>query len=245
MNKKVIARREVLGGVTVGLAALGVGALGLPAQARAAVPLPQGAMILSRRLERPLMDGQKIVVTRKWLVQFADHPQGISITGHQIDAQVDAPRQLAPLVELELNRSTDGMFPILLTPVGQIAATGSSESAEDVAAAVRTAESMIARQVNSPSQRVIASRALSQLQMAGGSLFDNMPPDLFFPRGQAVQNIQPVSLPDGLTGQFELNYDARPISAGTWLKQARRTVVTRLGDSSRSALEEWSLQPAE
>jgi len=234
-----LARRELLGAVFAGM-----GAFSLPAFARASVPLPQGTMVLSRRIERPLMDGQKIVVTRKWLVSFANHPQGISITGRQIDVTVDAPIQLAALADIERSRSTDGMFPILLSPAGLIAAAGQQEADVDVARAARTAEAMIAKSGASEGQKLATAHVLSQLQMASGSLFDNLPPDLFFPSGKPSHNIRPVNLPDGSTGQFELNYDAQPCSSGGWLQQASRKIVTRLGNTTRYSLEMWSLEAA-
>ena len=201
-------------------------------------------MVLSRRLERPLSDGQKIVVTRKWLVRFTNFSQGISVSGHQIDVQVDAPMNLAALADIERNRSTDGMFPILLTPSGLISTAGNREAASDVARAVRTVENMIAESGASRGEQLAAAQMLAQLQMASGSMFDNLPPDLFFPRGKAVHDIRPVYLPDGSKGQLELDYDAQTAPAASWLHHASRKIVTKLGDSARYALEIWSLEPA-
>lgn len=235
------ARREFLGGAIAGL-----GLMGLPAgaQAQATIPLPQGAMVLTRKLERQLIDKRTISVTRKWLIQFGKHSGGISINGHQIDAVVDAPSQLAALADIERKRSTDGMFPILLAADGRIIAAGHQEAQADVTRAVRSAETYIAREWSNEGQRLAAKQVLSQLQMASSSLFDNLPPDLFFPNGKPVQNIQPVNLPDGSTGQFELHYEATPATSGSWLHHASRKIVTRLGDSSRLSLEIWSLEPA-
>lgn len=233
------ARRELLGA-----AAAGLGVISLPLQARSSVPLPSGAMILARRVERPLSDGQKIVVTRKWLVAFSDTAQGIMVAGRQIDVIVDAPARLAPLADVERSRSTDGMFPILLTESGLIASAGKSETDDDVARAARAAESMIAASGASADQVVAAGQVLAQLQMASSSLFDNLPPDLFFPSGRPIHNIQPVNLPDGSHGEFELDYVTQPATPGSWLHHASRRIETRLGSDARQSTEEWSLEPA-
>ena len=208
------------------------------------MPLPQGEMVLSRRLERPLMDGRKIIVARKWQVHFTNFPQGISVTGRQIDVTVEAPMQLAALADIERSRSTNAMFPILLTPGGLINAAGKREADSDVTRAVHAAENIIASAGIGRGQQLAAAQVLIQLQMASGSMFDNLPPDLFFPRGRAIRDIRPVHLPDGSTGQFELNYEAQSAPAASWLQHASRKIVTRLGDSTSYTLEMWSLEPA-
>lgn len=89
---------------------------GSPAFAAPTVSLPTGPKRLSRILKLGLFDGGAITVTRRWRVNFAPQGSGIAINGAQVYADVDAPRTLSRLAEIERNRDTNAMFPILLSP---------------------------------------------------------------------------------------------------------------------------------
>ncbi|MEL6530692.1 MAG: hypothetical protein AAFQ27_12085, partial [Pseudomonadota bacterium] len=169
-----ISRRHVLGGAMVGVA---TGAAVQSAVLRAAAPVsvPDTPMRLVRRLERGLRGDAFLTVERTWLVTFGRQGSGITVTGKQVSATVEAPESLAPLAKMEQSRSTTGMFPILLTANGSIAATGPDISATDLVEAVRYAEREIANRQISPADQKAQLQHLAQLQRAAGSFLENLP----------------------------------------------------------------------
>ena len=226
--------------------AAGVGLSVTPGTLRAhqRIAIPTGPMRLTRRIERSLSGGAALTVERSWQVDFAQQGQGVRIVGQQLDARVDAPPSLAPLARIEESRSTDEMWPILLSDTGLILAAGNSLQQEDVNAAVRAAEQMIAARDIPASLKAAQLEYLPRLQQAGASLLETLPADLFYPKLGPQQTARAIDLPDGLTGEFVVSYDARACDAGGWLERAVRRVVTRIGDSERHALEEWLLAAA-
>ena len=198
-------------------------------------------MRLTRRIERQLRDGKVLTVTRSWEVRFSSQGRGITLMGQQTGASVDAPAELAPLAEIERDRSTDGMWPILLSETGLIVAAGNYTREEDLALAVRRAEAMIARRGDGADARARHGRYLAEMSNASASLFDQLPPDLFFPSGKPHQMVRQVSLPSGETGEFSVTFEAEADPAKGWLNEAKRIIVTRLGESERRASEIWSM----
>lgn len=238
------SRRSLLGSLA---AAPLVGLVAAPwnvALAAVTLNLPAQPMRLVRKLVRELHDGAQIVVEREWLIAFSVQPAGAAINGKQVRADVRAPARVAPIAEIERQRSTDGRFPILLDAAGLIRVAGESTSSEDLAAAVRAAQKMIARQGRSALEAASASRFFAQLQQAGGAALDNLPRDLFFPQMPLRHEIRPVSLPDGSTGEFELDYRAAAAPGAAWLAHAQRRITTRLAGSERHSSEAWLMEPA-
>ncbi|MEL6878110.1 MAG: hypothetical protein AAGL68_08450 [Pseudomonadota bacterium] len=206
--------------------------------------IPHMPMRLARRIERELRDGEKLVVIREWQVDFARQGLGIIISGQQLSAQVEAPAMLEPLAAIERARSTSGMFPIMLSDAGNIIALGDGLAEDDLEAAAREAKILIAKSSDNPAKQAQRRTLLVHLQKASGSVLEQMPRDLFFPREKAVQSARPVSLPDGSMGEFELTYVARCAPGHSWLRQAERRVITRIGDEERRASEIWTLAEA-
>lgn len=237
----ITSRREILRGL------LGFGVLamtgGAPISLNAAtpVPLPDRPMRLSRRFERALSDGAAIIVERNWTVEFAPQAQGIAIIGQQISARVDAPAQLRAILEIEENRSTADMWPILLSSQGQIVAAGDGLQSEDLTAAMSAAQAMIRRRDIPATQRDAQLEYLAQLQAAGVAVLERLPEDLFYPVGEPLVSTREMPLPGGLTGEFELTYTATSATSHPWLDRAFRQVTTRIGSSQRKAREEWIL----
>ncbi len=234
-------RRGFVGGA-LGIGCLigaGFGASVASAQARVAFPVRP--MRLSRRLERSLRDGANIVVRRSWQIDFAAQGQGIGITGVQLEAQVDAPASLAPLAEIEQSRSTADMWPMLLSGEGRILAAGIETREEDMAAALREAERIIAQRPLPATERETQRQYLAELGRAGSSILDTMPADLFFPAGEPFRSRRIVDLPSGLTGQFEVTYEAHCAPTQNWLERAERHVVTQVGQSQQTANEIWEM----
>jgi hypothetical protein len=213
--------------------------------ASAALRLPGGAMRLDRELVRSLGDGQAITVRRSWEIGFAPQARGIVISGVQVAVAVDAPDNLAALARIEEQRDTAAMFPIMLSDSGRILGGGDGETPpDDLAAAMRAAERMIAVKPQPEARREAIRRYLAELHRAGSGLFETLPADLFYPSGDAMEKVESVALPDGLTGEFALSWRARAVPDAGWLAEGERAIVTRIEGLERRSKEVWRLRPA-
>lgn len=222
---------------------LATGSLFHPASPLAAqsVRTPSGPWTLSRRLSRGLRDGKTITVKRAWRIRFAEQSRGIAIAGEQVDVSVDAPPNLAPLSQIERERSTEGMFPILLGVDGTIMAAGNTTSSGSFENAITTATALL--EEGGFSQDSVKQQALymAQLQKAGSSLLDRLPGDLFYPSTDPFREVRALPLPDGGSGEFEFRWQASVQDDTALLKHAQREVITRIGESERRSSEEWTL----
>lgn len=239
-------RRTLLTGLVA--AGFASGLIARPAALLAALPalrLPAGAMRLERELVRSLGDGQAVTVRRSWDIGFAQQARGIVVSGAQVAVAVDAPENLAALARIEEQRDTAAMFPIMLSDNGRILAGGKGEApADDLAAAMRAAERMIAARPQSETRRDDIRRYLAELHRAGSGLFETLPADLFYPSGEAVEKVESVALPDGLTGEFALSWRARAVPDAGWLAEGERAITTRIEGLERRSQEVWRLRSA-
>jgi len=208
------------------------------------LPFPAQPMRLSRVIERSLHDGNRILVTRDWIVRFAESGRGMRVDGFQVDVRVDAPAKLAALAEIERARDTNGRFPILLGADGQILGAGAEDDAAAVEQAVHEAERIIRQSHQGAAQKGAAFRNLAAIQAAGGSVLDTMPTDLFFPAKATERSKRQLALPDGSVGEFELQHVAAHAEDGPWLARLERRIVTRLAQTERSSREVWSMVSA-
>ncbi|MEO0589911.1 MAG: hypothetical protein AAFZ11_05045 [Pseudomonadota bacterium] len=212
--------------------------------AATSVTSPTAPMLLTRKLSRGLRDGKAVLVTRQWRVQFSQENRGVSVTGEQTTVSVDAPPALAELAQIEKERSTAGMFPILLSSEGVIMAAGGNTSQASIDAALKVAEEvMMARgvaQASAAEQRQV----MAQLQAAGSSFLDQMPGDLFYPSIEPLRELRQVPLGEGVVGEFEVSWEASAQAETGLLESARREVITRIGESERRSSEDWRLEPA-
>ncbi|GMN02519.1 hypothetical protein [Erythrobacter sp. MTPC3] len=236
-----IGRRDALfkiAGYSAGMAAFGMGG-----SLRALPPtaIPAAPMRLSRILTRDLGEMASLSVERRWTIRFALQGRGIVLTGEQTFAKVTAPANLTPIASIEEQRSTADMWPILLSPSGTIVGAGRYTQEADVREAVRTAQSLISASTQTAGSAASHAENLAQMQRAAGGLIDQLPPDLFFPHDEAPRTIrEDVDLPGGLSGELAVSYTATK-AAGGWLQNAQRSVVTRIGSSSRRATETWEM----
>jgi len=210
--------------------------------AQPSIQMPDMPMRLTRRLSRGLRDGSAIVVTRNWRITFAPQARGIAINGEQTGVTVDAPPVLKTLTEIEANRSTAGMFPILLSPTGTIVAAGEMTSRTSIDAGMRQAVALFEQRKGSAQTKEEQIRVLARLRKTGTSLLDEMPGDLFYPSVTPLREVRSLNLPDGSTGEFEIGWEATHQTGSTLLKSARRKVITRIGSSIRISSEDWSLE---
>ena len=240
-------RRNVLSAI-IGLGAAG-GLSMLPGRLQAAfvapLRLPDMPLQLVRVLQRTLGENDAITVRRSWMLQCQQQARGIVVTGHQIAAEVSAPPHLAQLAGIEEARDASGMFPLMLSDSGLILTPGSATDAEDeVAAALRAAEVLIAQQPVPADERERYRMYLAQVYLAGTSLLDTLPPDLLFPTTGPARREEVIALPGGMSGSFTMDYAAHPQAGAPWLERAERRVVTRVEGLERSASEVWTLVPA-
>lgn len=233
--------RRIFSGLALGFTGCaGIGGLGSMAFAAGQLRLPIGTMRLSRVLERTLHDGSMVTVSRSWEVKFAEQGRGASVSGVQIEAQVDAPTSLAALARIEQDRSTAQMWPILLAEDGRIVAAGDNASEADIKAALEEAERIIARKPFPGSAQDARMEYLRTVAEAGGTLLQEMPADLFFPTGTNTKVERQLDLPGGITGSFVATYEASASASG-WLDIARREVSTSVDGSVQRAVELWRL----
>lgn len=207
------------------------------------VSYPKSTMRLSRRIVRELHDGKAIIVSRLWHIQFEPQGSGLSIKGHQRSVSVDAPEKLAPLIEIEKRRSTDEMWPILISEGGMILAAGTETHASDIDAAIQAAEQILAQRGDNAEQRNHHRRYMAQLQQAGTSLLERLPPDLFFPVGRTSETARSIQLPDGSMGEFAVSYETEIADGGGWMSRAKREVTTRVSGDERRSIEVWEMGP--
>ena len=240
---KSTSRREALGTMMLVGSAFACGQVTVPARAAAPLAIPDGTQRLTRRIERSMRADATLAVERGWHIAFARSGRGIAITGQQVEALVEAPESLAPLAEIEQSRVTDDMWPIMLSDDGRVVAAGSGVREADFAAALDEAERMIGEMDMSASAQEMARQNLAQLYRAGSSLLERLPHDLFYPSLGPQREVRRLDLSGGMTGEFEITYEATPVAESGWLERAERQVVTRVGGSERRARETWTLAP--
>ncbi|AWW73241.1 hypothetical protein CD351_02235 [Erythrobacter sp. KY5] len=199
-------------------------------------------MTLSRRIQRSLRDGQMVCVDRTWAVRFGRQGQGIAINGAQVDVRVDAPPSLAQLARLEEARSTDDMWPMLVSQDGMLVASDGRVSEEDLASAIAIAKEILAKRRARAQPSEAELRYLTDLQSAGSALLDRLPEDLFFPKMGPVKASRQMELPDGMTGEFEVRYEGVADERGGWLSHAERSITTRIGSSEQITREVWRME---
>ena len=236
------SRRGIIG---IGLAAAtGLGFTPTFALNRSPLLLPDTPQILTRRIERSLLNDVWLTIRRSWQVHFMRDGHGIVLTGDQVSVEVDAPASLAPIAAIEESRSTAGMWPIRLGESGLIFAAGNGVRAEDLSAAIDMAEEMIAAKPIPQAEKDVQREHLASMQKAGSNLLDRLPDDLFFPTVGPMRAVRSVELPGGMTGEFELSYAAHAVPGSGWLDWAERSIVTRLAGTEHIAREFWQLRRA-
>ncbi|MCU0949028.1 MAG: hypothetical protein MUF47_12375 [Porphyrobacter sp.] len=240
-------RRTLLAGLLKFGALAGLHGAGRALNAAPVAPLrlPDTSLRLTRVLDREVGTDATIRVERSWEVYFERQGRGAVLTGRQTAVEVSVPPNLAAFAQIERQRDTSAMFPLLLGETGQILSLASAPDAEDdaVSAALRMAEAVIARAPMPEHERERQFHYLARVHAAGSNLLNIIPPDLFFPSGIPVNRRETVMLPDGLEGRFALSYVAHPQVDAPWLARAERRVQIDIGDLSRSASEVWTLGP--
>lgn len=204
------------------------------------ISFPQEPLTLRRTLERELGRGAAIVVTRDWQVSFTPSAVGAKVEARQIACTVETPPVLAALAKVERERKVTGLFPMELDKDGQIAASGRSQGA-GIEAAIEAASRTIAESAVDRSQLRDAKAYLATIGNTAAELVSQVPRDLFFPETGSRTQTRELDLPEGLKGTYEITVSAQACRELGLLLQSERRIVTRIGDTARTAREQWSI----
>ena len=237
-------RREAI--VRASLFSLGIalsGSLPAPVRAQGLFRPPPGAMLFSRKLIRELMDGKLIIAERQFQISFDPGDVGFKVRGSQTAVNVTVPPALEAFAEIERSRIENGLFPATLTPEGLIASVPAHTPSQATQQAVEKALALL-DQSNSVSDPQAYRQFLGLVQQSVVKLLSRPPQDLFAPSSEPTTSRRQLPLPGDLLGEIEVSYRADADPQTGLLLTASRDVVTRIGDDTRRAREEWWLTPA-
>ncbi|MEO1969080.1 MAG: hypothetical protein ABGW87_10250 [Sphingomonadaceae bacterium] len=242
-----IDRRNVIGFLTLFAVVLCFSA-NCPALAtaeRQTVTAPHGDWILTRIVDRGLGKSAKIIVTRRWLIHFTPATTGITVTGHQISATVDAPPKLAALADIERKRDASDMFPIELGRTGLITNITESSNPQAVAKAVDTALQELKERGDKGQSYIDHRSFLLSVNRMSAEQVSRIPIDLFFPTPGTSKHDQSMPLANGETGTIAVFHDARTRKHSPLLAHSERLIVTGIGNEKRVSSETWTLAPVQ
>ncbi len=183
-----------------------------------------------------------LTVERCWDVRFTAAGDGTTVDGTQSGVQVQAPPALAPLAAIEEQRVEDGMFPVTISADGLLSPNGGANAAPALADAGRAALDIIATIESDPEAADIMSDFVRQVAAATSQYLGQVPRDLFYPAIRSDRQEIALDLPGGAKGSVMIEQTATTTGADGLLKEARRSIVTRTGETERSSVETWVLE---
>jgi hypothetical protein len=204
---------------------------------------PSGEMTFTRRLERALPGGSKLVVARSFAVRFAATPAGWSLSGEQVGVTVDAPARIAALAALERQRIETGLFPLALDRAGMIVGGPDAPPVVELEQAVAIVRRQIEAAGFAADERKELEAFVRAVHDAGAKMTSEFPGDLFAPREQAVRAERELALPGGGAGTIEVSFTAVTDPTTGLMAEARREIVTAIADDRRLTREDWTLAP--
>lgn len=213
------------------------------AQPAGAFAPPANPMLYTRRLERELADGARLVVTRSFAVRFIREADGFRVEGEQVGVEVEAPEQLAALAALERERVETGLFPLQLDRAGAIRATSRAAQSEQLDRAVREVTARIEQGQHIPAERDAMRAFVEAVHRSAGELVTELPRDLFAPTAEPRAESRSIALPGGDAGSVQMTFTAERDPATGVLRAARREVVTEVAGDHRRTIESWRLEP--
>lgn len=217
---------------------------GLAAAAAAAAPFapPQAPMRFTRRLERGLPDGNRMIVSRGFAVRFAPVAGGgWSVTGEQADVAVDFPERIAALAALERQRKETGLFPLRLDAAGRIVGGAAPQPSRELDEAVAIVKRELDKHDFSPGDRAQLDAFVRAVHDAGAHMATALPGDLFAPADDATRAERALALPGGEQGTILVTFTAVTDPVTGLMRQAQRDIVTTIADDSRRTREDWTL----
>lgn len=203
---------------------------------------PEGALLLTRTLRRPLPDGNQIVTRRTYEVRFVRTDDGYRVDGRPVGVTVEAPPSLEPLATLERRREDAGLFPMHIGPGGELLPVASLRSGTEVSAAVDRASAAIAQMPLGP-----AEQRQAQLFVRGFTARPALtawPQRLFRPIPGRTSETRMLP-PESGGGRIEVVTEAETSGPTGLLSRFSRKVTTELGTDSRTTYEEWTLARGE
>lgn len=202
---------------------------------------PTEPMLYTRRLERGLAGGARLVVSRSFAVRFARAADGYRVDGQQVDVAVDAPEQLAALARLERERVETGLFPLELDAAGAIRDSAPAAASAQLDEAVREAIAEIERWDRPPAERAQLRAFVDTVHRSAGQLVTEPPRDLFAPLDGHREESRALALPGGGAGQVRVTFTATRDPVTGLMREARREVVTDVAGDLRRTIESWTL----
>jgi hypothetical protein len=204
---------------------------------------PRGPMTFTRRLERGLAGGAKLVVSRSFAVRFIAATEGWTIAGEQVAVTVEAPERIAQLAAIERGRKETGLFPLTLDRSGMIVGLPETARPKEVDQAIAVVRDELAKRNLATDERQAYDAFIRAVHEAGAKMSSALPGDLFAPRDTAKHSEGRLALPGGGAGTIEVNFTATVDPADGLMRQARRDIVTAIADDRRLTREDWSLMP--
>lgn len=199
---------------------------------------PGEDVVLTREVRHALSDGKEVVGRRSYRLSFVREGEGWRVDGNLLEAEVEAPAELAPLAALERARKDDGLFPITLDARGMILAQGNpsdSASGDGAKALVTGALGGL-----SPADRSLAGDMVERISATARTKGANWPVDLFNPAPGVQSQARTMTLPDGRVGHITMTREARG-GEGATLHKLERDVVTELAGTRRMNREIFTL----
>lgn len=232
-------RRSLL---RVAAAAVALSAIPLHAQSARFAP-PATPMLYSRRLERGLPGGARLVVGREFAVRFVPEGTGFRVDGEQVGVAVEAPEQLAELARLERERKETGLFPLTLDAGGGIRGGSALLDTAKLDEAVRAVVTRIDAGEHTPAERAALREFVDAVHRSAGALLTELPHDLFAPERSPREETRAIALPGGDQGKVRVSFTAERDPATGLMRAARREVVTDVAGDLRRSVESWTLRP--
>lgn len=213
----------------------------MPRDAAAPFAPPEGPLLLTRTVRRPLPGGQEIRARRSYEVRFVREAGGFRLDGTLVDVSLEAPPLLESLAALERRRPDEGMFPMRLDAAGRLLPAAERPQSDAVRGAVARTSAAVDRTRLADFDRQQAEAFLGQLNERAGH--NPWPEDLFRPAAAQRRAARTLPLVNGARGRVVVETTARTAGDGALVAFYARTITSDLGGDSRTTYEEWTLAP--
>lgn len=222
---------------------MAAGAIASPiSSTRAAEPFspPDGAMILTRTLRRPLSGGAEVTTRRSYEIRFLPEGEGYRVEGRLIDVAVTAPPALQPLAALEMERPDTGLFPMHLDPRGMLRPGDGPKHNPQVHQAGKRARNAIDTLPLEPFDHAQASEFARFFEQR--SVHTAWPVDLFRPHPGQREETRLVPLTNGARGDVTIMTHAIADAPSGLISSFVRRITTALEGDHRVSEETWTLR---